>query len=49
MQHSGVSPSSERVGMYVRGYLFIMARAHVSKAFFIVRGTRKSLTGKNNG
>ena len=31
MQHSGVSPSSERVGMYVRGYLFIMARAHVSR------------------
>ena len=29
--HSGVSPSSERVGMYVRGYLFIMARAHVSR------------------
>ena len=31
MQHSGVYPSSERVGMYVRGYLFIMARAHVSR------------------
>ena len=31
MQHSGVSPSSERVGMYVGGYLFIMARARVSR------------------